>query len=271
MSDLKTFITKTDEILLTTQLDQWYNVNVKQPILKKIETFQEKKSNWKFNLIQKIEVNINKYNHMRASSYIDLPPAIKRKEACINVQNGDQQCFKWAILSALKPVTKNADRVSKYVHYEDELNFMGIEFPVSVKDISKFEVQNPNIYVKVYGLSKRNENFNVYPLHLTVQKRINHINLLRVKDHYIDESVSEEEKEELQIMSFNYHYLWIKDLSRLVDSQLSKKKNKKYIRDRYLHYFGDELKLTEHEENCRKITKIRNAYPLSFTQIVKVY
>ncbi|XP_051167813.1 uncharacterized protein LOC127285718 [Leptopilina boulardi] len=272
-SDLKTFIAKTDEILLTTPLDDWYNVNVKQITLKRIEEFQEKDSNWKLDSIHRLEVNINKFNPMRASSYINLPSSINKKHACVNIKNSDNQCFKWAILSALHQVEKNAERVSKYKSYEGELNFLGIEFPFALKDISKFESQNVNISVNVYGLSKKKENFSVYPLHLTSQKRVNHINLLRIEDHYIDESLSAEEEDDLPIISFNYHYVWIKDLSRLVGSQLSKKKNKKFICDRCLHYFRDKLQLTEHEETCKKLndTRIRLPQPGKNTVEFKNY
>ncbi|XP_043471972.1 uncharacterized protein LOC122504790 [Leptopilina heterotoma] len=262
ISDLKTFIAKTVEILSTTPLEQWYNENVKQPTLKRIEEFQQKDSNWRLHSIERLEVNINKYNPMRASSYINLPSAINRKHACINVQNADNQCFKWSILSALYPSdNKHAHRVAKYRQYEDLLDFTGIEFPVALKDISKFEALN-NISVNVYGLVKRDEKFTVSPLHLSSQKKIHHVNLLRVEDHYIDENHEEEEEEdEIAIMSFNYHYVWIKDLSRLVSSELSKKKRKKYICDRCLHYFGEEYKLNEHEENCRVMNDTRIKLP----------
>ena len=48
---------------------------------------------------------------MRGSSFIDLPPFIKNKKACINVKNDDDQCFRWAILSALQPNNDNINRV----------------------------------------------------------------------------------------------------------------------------------------------------------------
>ncbi|XP_051155221.1 uncharacterized protein LOC127277868 [Leptopilina boulardi] len=263
ISDLKTFTAKTAEILNTTPLDDWYNVNVKQVTLRRIEEFQEKDSNWKLDSIQRLEVNINKYNPMRASSYIDLPLPIKRKKACINVQNIDNQCFKWAILSALYPPLRDADRVSKYRQYEETLNFTGIKFPVALKDISKFEALN-NISVNVYGLSKRDKKFTVSPLHLSSQKKFTHVNMLLIEDHYIDENLIDDEEREsdnVTIISFNYHYVWIKDLSRLVSSDLSKQKNKKYICDRCLHYFLNEQKLTSHEENCRKMNETRIRLP----------
>ena len=44
--------------------------------------------------ILNLVVNIYKFNPMRGSSYIDLPPFIKNKKACINVENKDDECFK---------------------------------------------------------------------------------------------------------------------------------------------------------------------------------
>ena len=74
---------------------------------------------------------------MKGSSDIALPKEILMKKTCVNVQNNDQ-CFKWSILAALHPQEKNAERVSKYTKFDDELNFNGIEFPISLKQISKY-------------------------------------------------------------------------------------------------------------------------------------
>lgn len=46
------------------------------------------------------------------------------------------------MLSALYPAKDHVDRVSKYEDYQNELNFDGIEFPVSAKDYPKFEKLN---------------------------------------------------------------------------------------------------------------------------------
>lgn len=66
---------------------------------------------------------------MQAGSYIPLPLFIQKKKACVNVQNKDNECFKWAILSALNPVENNANRVSKYKERENKLMFNNINFP----------------------------------------------------------------------------------------------------------------------------------------------
>ncbi|VDI52954.1 Hypothetical predicted protein [Mytilus galloprovincialis] len=62
--------------------------------------------------------------------------------------------LKWAILSALhheEVDQKNPNRVTQYKKWEDELKFEGIDFPVSLGAIDKFERQNPTINVNVFG------------------------------------------------------------------------------------------------------------------------
>ena len=70
--------------------------------------------------------------------------------------------------------------------------------------------------INVYGI----ENKQVLPLRLTSDKEDKHVNLLYMQDPR-DDGVG--------------HFAWIKNLSRLVSSQLSKKEHKKYFCYRYVH------------------------------------
>lgn len=74
---------------------------------------------------------------------------------------------------------RDAYCVSSYKDFDNELNFNGIEFPVTLKSIVKFEKLN-DISINVYGLTKWYGNFSVDPLHLTAEKREK--NLLHVVD-----------------------------------------------------------------------------------------
>ena len=93
-----------------------------------------------------------KYDPMRAYSYLPLPKERKAKHGCLNIQNNDEKCFLWSILTSLHLVQQrnNPHRVSKYQEYQRELNMSGIQYPVDIKNILKFEQQN-NISVNVYG------------------------------------------------------------------------------------------------------------------------
>ncbi|XP_043471597.1 uncharacterized protein LOC122504515 [Leptopilina heterotoma] len=59
----------------------------------------------------------------------------------------------------------------------------------------------------------------------------------------------------------NFHYVWIKDLSRLVSKQLSKKAHRKHICDRCLHYFSGVERLNAHIENCKKMNECKIKLP----------
>ena len=50
--------------------------------------------------------------------------------------------FFWCILAYLYPVEDHKDRISKYDMYKRTLNIKGLEFPMKVKDIPKFERLN---------------------------------------------------------------------------------------------------------------------------------
>ena len=69
----------------------------------------------------------------------------------INPQNKDEECLKWAVIKALhhKDIKKGHQRISSVRPYESQYNWKGLEFPVSIKKIDKFEKNNPDIAVNV--------------------------------------------------------------------------------------------------------------------------
>jgi hypothetical protein len=46
------------------------------------------------------------------------------------------------MLVALHPVQRHPERVANYIQYENTLNFLGIDFPVTFFKVEKFEKQN---------------------------------------------------------------------------------------------------------------------------------
>ena len=51
----------------------------------------------------------------------------------------------------LRIIPKDHQNIKKYL---GKLNFTAIDFPVSLKDIDKFEKKNPEIKVNVFGCEK---------------------------------------------------------------------------------------------------------------------
>ena len=116
----------------------------------RIANFQREGSGWVFDKIIDFHVSIHKHAPLHGSSYMDVPRDVGNTKAVINIKNKDNMCFKWSVLAALHPVKKHSERVSKYREYDRELNFDGISFSVSLKDITKFETQN-GVSVNVFG------------------------------------------------------------------------------------------------------------------------
>ena len=70
-------------------------------LIRRVDVAEVKKSGWVFDKFIKVEYPYNKYEPFKGGSFIPLPAYIANKKACINVKNEkDDECFKWAILSA---------------------------------------------------------------------------------------------------------------------------------------------------------------------------
>lgn len=103
-----------------------------------VEAWDADGSGWEFDRVESSYLNTSVYAPVAGSSYIPLLRELAAKTAIINVKNRDNECLRWALKSALFPVSKDAQRTSKYPQ-NDGLNWEGIEFPVKVSQISKLE------------------------------------------------------------------------------------------------------------------------------------
>ena len=107
-----------------------------------------------FNAIIGLAIKISRNFSIKRSSYIDLPKFLKDKKSIIYAQNNDNKCFPYTGLTSIfvtNRTNKNIpERVSKYKECDNYLNFDGIEFPVSIKSINKFEKQNKNININIF-------------------------------------------------------------------------------------------------------------------------
>lgn len=132
-------------------------------ILESLEAFTENGSGWTLKRCIALDLGITKYQPFRARSYFKTPKYIPPRTV-VNVQNEDNRCFEWTILSALYPAVKDPQRPSKYRVHLGKLNFTGIEFPVKASDISKFGLQNRGLSVCLFGWNK-----GLYPIYESKQ------------------------------------------------------------------------------------------------------
>ena len=123
-------------------------------LIERVENQELNGSGWVFVRFKNFEIHIARFKPLKGSSWFDLPQKLKLKKAIVNVQNTDEQCFKWAVLAAVFPVQKHAQRVSKYTDHEADLDWSGLTFPVTLPDILKFERRN-QISINVYGWEEK--------------------------------------------------------------------------------------------------------------------
>jgi hypothetical protein len=185
-------------------------------------------------IIDFIIVKTAAYNPI-GSSYMELPEAIKNTKACINIKNEDDKCALWACYAGLYPQGKNAERVSKYIKYDNgeatKIKTEGITFPLQVKDVPKLEAQN-NFAINVIKIGeKKGECCQEYISgKYKNDQTVKIINLGRI------------EKGDKQ------HYVFIKKLSSLLNKRFNGEAHICYI---CLNYFETENALKRHFENCK--------------------
>ena len=225
---LKTAFNSKPEVNLEgTDVDDLYNTMV-DIVLEAMANFQRDGSNWTFKSIISLEIHTVVYEPLKGNSYIPLPPKLAQKKAIINMQNEDNKCFTWSVLRALNPKEENAVRIDKDLKKkEDSLNMTGIVYPVQLNAIDKFERQNPTISINVFGHEE-----SVCPLRVSKCEDREVVNLLLISD---------DEKR---------HYCLIKNMSRLLSSQTSKRNGAQYYCMRCLNPFHSQESLDKHLEYC---------------------
>ena len=185
-------------------------ITMTEEIIEKIAALQQANgSGWRLHSIIKLELHTVRYNPLRGETWIPLPKELANKNAIINPKNEDNKCFLWCVLRALNPKDNHSERIDKELKKkENTLNMEGVEYPVRLEDIDKFERQNPSISITVFG----HEEKGVYPL-----RNSNNTD----REHKIILALIERDGVK--------HYCLVKNLSRLLSSQISKHDGKKYF------------------------------------------
>lgn len=205
--EVKTFQTKMQQIFNENDFNEVFALKIKT-IINKMDEFQERDSGWTLVQIIKLETNLNKYQPLKGSTFIPLPQKLSARKACINVQNNDKFCFKWAVLSAIYNLNRDGHRISSYpVNINSTkiattggmLNFEGLCFPLQIRDVELFEKLNEWVSINVFGYDEE-KNIVIGPYYKTKEVKLAHINLLFLQKETNSGTTS--------------HYVWIKNISR---------------------------------------------------------
>ena len=96
---------KTEVNLEGTDSNELFS-KMEESVLEYLAKFQRQGINWRFHSILSLNLHTVKYVPLGGSSYLPLPNFLAAKKAIINLKNGNDECFKWAITRALNLVEK---------------------------------------------------------------------------------------------------------------------------------------------------------------------
>ena len=239
------FHTNIERIMEETDLGKIYDIMTAM-CLEKISQFQNKGSGWQFEEVESFDMHVDPFKPLGGSSYFPLPKKLAAKKAIINVKNEKgNECFKWAVTSAVYPREKNGERLNGEMRSNSErIDWTGIDFPTPLKQIKRFEKLNP-YPINVYGW----RGGNVYPLRISEHENGRDIDLLLLTN------------------GKNNHYCWIKKMSALVTSQINKHEKKRYFCKYCCNSFPTEKSLQKHLEYCLKRKAVRVEMPEKGTML----
>ena len=207
----------------------------RQELMKAIGQWISEGSGWTIQSVDGHYINLTKYKPLNGSSYIELPTELRNPaKGLINLKNKDNECFRWCHIRHLNPQEKYPQRIKKSdKEYIDKLDYSGIEFPLTIKQINKIEKKN-NIRINVFSYEEKQP----YPIYVSKEKFEDHIELLLIT------------KDE------NKHYVLIKDFNKFLYQQ-TKHKERKHFCMHCLQCFSSERVLNSHKDNCIQVNGIQ--------------
>jgi hypothetical protein len=167
-------------------------------------------------------LNLHNYTAFSGSSYTELPKAMLHKKAIVNIKNEDALCFLYSVLAHLFPAKHHGDRLSNYKKYINELKYDGIEMPMKVSDIERFEAKN-ELVINVYTYN-------------TMTKDI------EIVYH------SKGDKEPINLFLYNKHYSLIRHWKRFTN----KDGECKHYCNRCFQSFRTPCNLQKHMVDCKQ-------------------
>ena len=220
------FNSTTTTILNELEIPNFYDKAVEE-ILNRIARWISKGSAWVIERILNLYFNFVSYVPLKGRSYLPLPEELRNsRKGLINLKNNDNKCFLWCHVRHLNPIENNSQRVKETDKaLAKELDYTGVTFPVTIRDIGKIEKQN-KININVFGYDEY-----VFPIRNSETEHGNTLNVLLV------EGESEQ------------HYVYIKDFNRL-NYDITTSHHRKHFCLHCLQPFTSEVRLEAHKRDC---------------------
>ena len=224
------FNSTTTTILNELDIQDFYDQAVEE-ILNRIAKWISKGSGWVIERILNLYFNVVSYVPLKGRSYLPLPEKLRNsRKGLINIKNDDNECFRWCHVRHLNPVKKDPQTITqKDRGIAKTLDYTGVTFPVTIRDMGKIENQN-KININVFGYDEY-----VFPIRNSKTEYGDTLNVLLIE--------RETEKE------YKQHYVYIKDFNRL-NYNVTKSHHRKHFCLYCLQPFTSEDRLEAHKRDC---------------------
>ena len=239
---------ETEEIIesLYRSLLQKYNDNLQEKM---------RGSDFVFNGINYFFYDFNRVSISKGGSYIESPKWLKDKKSTINQKNNDNKCFQYATTLELnfKKINKDPQRISKIKPFIENYNWNDINFPANKKDWNRFEVNNKNFPLNILYVP-----FKTKKIEIAYRSKYNLVRAnLIISNNLLMISNGE-----------NWHYLFVKNLSRLLRG-ITSNHNGDYYCLNCFHSYRTENKLNTHKEICENNEYCNTEMPSPNNKLIK--
>ena len=218
--------------------------NVTQQLLSTIRlrhaNFMRDSSGLRLSKVVNLDTYITKFSPLShvGHGFANLPPFLVNKKAIVNVQNKDNRCFGYAVLSALYPVAKNTERPKNYEKYfDDRPHLANINYPVEIEELERVEAMI-NVPLNVYSFFD-DEGRGRYPVYLSK----------------LDQDAA------IDLLFWEGHFAWIKNFSRFLGDTNTNEHERHYCK-RCLGHFVTERTLQNHQLFCQSIDNCKQVYTM---------
>ena len=227
-------VTNPDSILEKVE----YGIQGILASLASLAQWLSKGSAWVIEEVPNHDLNIASYLPLKGKRYLQLPQELRNsRKGLINLKNDDDKCFQWCHVRALHPAKIHPERITVADwKYAKELDYSGVTFPVSVKDMDRIERQNLiNISVFAYDEDTKIP----HPIRVSKSKYDKRLNLLWIEGK---DGVG--------------HYVLIKDFDRFMTTY-TKHKDKKHFCMLCLKCCSSARVLEMHQRDCIEINGVQ--------------
>ena len=202
--------------------------SMNQEIMARNENHIRNESNLRIERIYYITLMLSRFAPLAGSHYTTLPDFLRMKRAIVNVQNRDNRCFAYAILSALHPDVNHPERASSYLEFLSQEGLNELNYPVLPGDIARIEEQL-DLKINLFGFFD-DEGKGRYPLYISKRQQA---------------------RQEIDLLYWNEHYGWIKRFSAFI-YDLSPGHKTKWFCKRCFGVFLSTSTFDRHQEVCRR-------------------